>query len=77
MKVWDFLTSIFDWVKQQGPALAMLVYNWKDAKQKRAEKDKRKAEYDLEIERNHAKVDSDNAGVSDADGVNEIAGPRK
>jgi hypothetical protein len=77
VKFWDFVTTVFDWLKQQGPALAMLVYNWKDAKEKRAVQKQKRAEYELEIQKNHAKVDADNANVSDVDGVNKIAGPKR
>lgn len=72
----DFLKNIFNWLKEQGPALAILIYDWKDAEQKKEEQSRKQAELELKLEKNHAEIDEDNAGVSDTDGVGRIAGPR-
>lgn len=74
---WSLLKTVFNWLKQQGPALGLLIYDYKDAQVKAAEQEKQKAELALKVKENHDKVDSDNAGVSDTDGVNKIAGPRE
>lgn len=72
----DFLKTIFNWIKEQGPAFAILIYEWQNAKVQKAIKAQKEAEFDLTIEKNHEKVDSDNVGISDIDGVKKISGPK-
>lgn len=71
-----FLTSIFYWLKDQGPAFALLIYDWQNAEKEKAIVAEKEAQFELKIEKNHEKVDQDNSGVSDVDGVNKIAGPK-
>lgn len=71
---WNFCKSIFDWLKQQGPALALLIYDWKDAEKKKAEQDAKQAQLELKLKENHDKVDGNNSNATD--NVNKIAGPR-
>ncbi len=73
--MYDLLKSIFDWFKEQGPAIAILIYDWQNAEKQKAVQAEKEAEFELQIEKNHEKVDADNSGVSDADGVRKITGP--
>ncbi len=69
---WDFLKSIFSYLKDQAPAFGMLIYDLMSAKIARAEQEKRDAVYNEEIQKNHEQVDSDKR--SDSAIVDEISG---
>lgn len=71
----DLLTNIWNWLKDQGPALGLLILDFENAKKQKAEQALAQAQLDLKLEKNHEQVDSENIGVSDVDGVNKIAGP--
>lgn len=70
----DFLTQVFNWLKEQGPAIAILIYDWQNAEKEKAIQAQKEAEFELQIEKNHEKVDADNVGVSDSDGLKKITG---
>ncbi len=73
----EFFKVLFNWLKEQGPAIGILIFNWKEAQRQAAEAKQKQAELELKIEKNHEQVDKDNVGVSDSAGVDKIAGPRE
>lgn len=62
-------------LKQYGPAILTLIIGYYGGKVAKARNETRVAKLDAKLKENHEKVDKDNAGVSDVDGVNKIAGP--
>lgn len=72
----DFWKRLFDWATDQMPAVVFAVFQYMQQKVTRAENQKDLSDLELKKRKNHEKVDSDNAGVTDVDGVNKIAGPR-
>lgn len=74
--MWQTIQDFFDWIKAQGPAIAILIFDWKDAEKKRSEALQKQAELELKLKENHEKIDQDNASTNDSDGVSKIAGPK-
>lgn len=70
----DFLKTVFNWFKEQGPALAILIYDWQNAEKQKALGEQKDAELELKIEKNHEQIDND--PISDVDALNKITGPR-
>lgn len=66
---------MIDLIKQYGPALLALIISYYRDQVIAARHSERIAKLELEIKGNHEKVDRDNAGVTDVDGVSRIAGP--
>lgn len=70
------MNKFIEFLQQYGAALLVLVIAYFRDQALLARNQKRISELEKKIADNHAKVDRDNANVSDVDGVAKIAGPR-
>lgn len=73
------LKDFLDWLERVLPgwfAAFGIGYKLGNRGLTKAKIDLDEAKLELEIEKNHEKIDHDNAGVNDSDGVDKIAGPK-
>ncbi|HNA61492.1 MAG TPA: hypothetical protein PKW79_00240 [Rhabdochlamydiaceae bacterium] len=70
------MSKFIEFLQQYGAALLVLVIAYFRDQALLARNQKRISELEKKIADNHAKVDRDNADISDVDGVAKIAGPR-
>lgn len=70
------MSKVVEFLQQYGAALLVLVIAYFRDQALLAKNQKRLSELENKIAQNHAKVESDNAGIDDVTGVNKIAGPR-
>lgn len=71
--------EFLEWLERIVPGLLAafgLGYKLGNRAITKVEADLSEAKLELQIKENHEKVDHDNAGVSDVDGVEKIAGPK-
>ena len=71
----EFLTWLKDLIEESVPALAVLLWDYKQEELDESKNDTLKAQEALEIEKNHEQIDAKYAGKSDDDilGITEPA----
>lgn len=70
------MDKILEFLQQYGAALLVLVIAYFRDQAIVAKNQKRISDLENKIAQNHAKIESDNAGIDDVTGVGKIAGPR-
>jgi phage I-like protein len=66
----DFIKALKALIEEFAPTLAVLLWNYEEAKVDEVKNEVRKANVQLEMEFNHETVDKENSGKSDADIIN-------
>jgi hypothetical protein len=63
----EFVKAFKGFIEAIAPALAVMLWNYTQAKDEEAKNETRKAKTELQMEINHETIDKANAGKSDAD----------
>lgn len=73
----EFLKLLKALIEELAPALAVMLWNYGDAKNEESKNEARKAKTELQMELNHEKVDKANVGKSDADILHDAINSNK